>query len=96
LATTRANLDGTATVLGIIRSLLTPRYPELPVLMQALTRAESDLDSVQHADRIQQSGGQLPIGKLSTTQREQIDSDLSQLSELLAPVATILEPRRDS
>jgi iron uptake system component EfeO len=90
LATTRANLDGTVTVLDIIRPLLTPRYSQLPVLTAALTRAQDDLDAVR------KSGGWPPIGTLSTSQRERIDADLSQLSELLAPVASILEPRRAS
>jgi iron uptake system component EfeO len=88
LASTRANLDGTTTVLGLIRSLLTPRYRELPVLQRALTRAENDLDAVRR------SGAWPALGTLSTSRRERINSDLSQLTELLAPVAAILEPRR--
>jgi iron uptake system component EfeO len=90
LATVQANLDGTETVLGIIRPLLATRYPQPAALAAGLARAGADLDTL---DR---SGTWPPLEGLSTPRRERIDSDVSELAELLAPVASILEPRRDS
>jgi len=88
LATTRANLDGTRTVLAILRPLLRSRYTQLPALNQALIKTENDLDAVR-------SAGKWPApDELSRPDRERLNSDLGQLCELLAPVASILEPRR--
>jgi iron uptake system component EfeO len=86
LATVRANLDGTETVLGLLDPLLRTRYAALPRLRRELTRAEHDLDSVRG----------VPLDRLARPQRERIDADISELSELLAPVAAICEPRRTS
>jgi iron uptake system component EfeO len=91
LATVAANLDGTVTVLKMIHPLLTGRYAQLPQTNAALQRAQHDIAALAGA------GGTLPaLGSLSRAQRERIDSDISELSELLAPVASILEPRRAS
>ena len=89
LATVQANLEGTVTVLNMIRSLLTGRYAQLPQTQAALQKAQNDIAALAGA------GGSLPaLATLSRTQRELINSDISQLSELLAPIASILEPRR--
>jgi iron uptake system component EfeO len=90
LATVRANLDGTRQVLAILRPLLEPRYPGLRALDAALDRTQHDLDA-QHA-----GGRWLPLAALDRTTRERIDADVSDLSERLAPVAAICEPRRVS
>ena len=91
LATVRANLEGTATVLDLIKPLLTGRYAQWPQTQGALQRAQADIAVLAGA------GGSLPaLGGLSRTQRERIDSDISELSERLAPIASILEPRRAS
>jgi iron uptake system component EfeO len=74
LQTVRANLEGTQTVLGIVHSLLAPRYPQLGAAENALHQAETDIDD--------------------SASHERIDADLSELCELLAPVASILEPRK--
>ncbi len=88
LATVRANLDGTTTVLGLIRPLLAPRYPGLPSLDTALQNAKTQLDGLKQ-------GANWPaLAALSRPQRERLDSTISDLSERLAPVASILEPRR--
>jgi iron uptake system component EfeO len=84
LATVRANLDGTQVVLNILKPLLTPRYPQLAGLDQALSQAETDLAHLP------------PLPELTRAERERVNADLSQLSEILAPVASILEPRRNS
>jgi iron uptake system component EfeO len=86
LATVRANLDGTRSVLALLRPLLTPRYAHLDQVGTDITRSQSDIDAVHSA----------PLATLTTAQRERIDADISELSEELAPVASILEPRRSS
>jgi iron uptake system component EfeO len=86
LATVRANLDGTRTVLGFLEPLLKTRYSALPQLQRDLTLAEHDLDPVRGT----------PLARLTRPQRERINADISELSELLAPVAAICEPRRTS
>jgi iron uptake system component EfeO len=77
VATVRADLAATRTVLGLVRPLLAPRYRALPALDAWLRRTAVDLTGK-------------PAG------HERIDSDVSQLAELLAPVASVLEPRRTS
>ena len=84
LATVRANLEGTQEVLSLVAPLLTPRYSRTSTVTAELTHAEKDLDAT----------GYPPLATLPTASRERIDADLSQLTEDLAPVATILEPRR--
>jgi iron uptake system component EfeO len=88
LATVNANLEGTKTVLGIIRPLLVPRYAQLSALTTQLATSSADVQALGH------SASWPPLAALNTPQRERVNADLSQLSELLAPVATILEPRR--
>lgn len=86
LATVGANLDGTRSVLALLRPLLGRRYPQLAEVTSELNRTQRDLDAVHRS----------PLDALTTAQRERLDSDVSQLCELLAPVASILEPRRGS
>ena len=90
LATAQANLDGTREVLSLLTPLLARRYPALPELNAALARATSDLDA-QH-----RAGRWTPLADLTTSARERIDADFGELTELLAPVASICEPRRTS
>ena len=94
LATTRANLAGTRVVLDLITPVLTSRYTGLPALNRAMGQAGADLDRLSHGSA---SSPVWPrLSTLSRAEHERIDADLSQLSELLAPVASILEPRRNS
>ena len=90
LATVSANLDGTRTVLDMVSPLLASRTTTMPAIdaQLALTR---QLVDAQHTP-----AGWATLASLTTGQREHIDSALSQLCELLAPVAAILEPRRTS
>lgn len=90
LATVAANLAGTRTVLALLRPLLTPRYPDLAKLNTAIQQAEKDV-AAEHT-----AGHWTPLKQLSRARRERLNSDLSELSELLAPVAAICEPRRTS
>jgi iron uptake system component EfeO len=91
LATVRANLDGTHAVLKILDPLLKVRYNALDRLGAQLQRTGDDLDALRRSDRAWP-----PVAALTRTQREHLDADVSELSELLAPVASILEPRRTS
>ncbi len=87
LATARANLDGTTEVLTILQPLIEPRYPQSAELQTWLTRTEADLAPAAR---------NTACTSLTTAQHERIDSDFSELAELLAPLASILEPRRAS
>jgi iron uptake system component EfeO len=90
LATIGANLAGTRTLMDILRPLLRPRYASLDQAMSTLARAQADV-AAQRRD-----GRWVALQSLSQPSRERIDADLSELSERLAPVAAILEPRRDT
>lgn len=91
LATVLANLDGTRAVLKILEPLLKVRYAALDRLDAELQRTAADLEALRRGDRAWP-----PLGTLTRTQHEHLDADVSELSELLAPVASILEPRRSS
>ncbi|MDL9978108.1 EfeM/EfeO family lipoprotein [Microbacterium sp. ASV49] len=82
LQTVGANLDGTVAVLGILKPLLGPRFSQLPATLALLERTREDAASLP------------PLASLSRAQRERIDAEVSQLAEDLAPVASMLEPRR--
>ncbi|MDF3299084.1 EfeM/EfeO family lipoprotein [Streptomyces sp. K1PA1] len=88
LATARANLDGTREVLSRLRPVLAGRYPGLPDLDTALTRAQHTLDGLHRGD------AWTPPDRLSRTQRERVDAELGDLVERLASVATLTDPRR--
>ncbi|MEU6171436.1 EfeM/EfeO family lipoprotein [Streptantibioticus parmotrematis] len=90
LATARANLDGTRTVLGYIRPLLTSRDPGLPALDKTLERLQSTLDGFDH------DGSWTPLNSLSRDQREQLDSAAGGAVEQLADVAAVFDVRRTS
>ncbi|WP_328317540.1 EfeM/EfeO family lipoprotein [Streptomyces sp. NBC_00388] len=88
LATARANLDGTRELLAVLRPLLTPRDPGLP-------RLDSWLDRTQHTlDRFGHGGRWTPVNRLRTADRERLDADVGQATELLSPVAALCDLRR--
>nr|WP_202447743.1 EfeM/EfeO family lipoprotein [Streptomyces sp. SID5468] len=90
LATARANLDGTRTVLGYLRPLLTTRYPALP-------RLDALLDRLQHTLDSHLTGGRpTPVDDLTTAQRERLHADLGQAVERLADIAALFDVRRTS
>ncbi|MFB9930018.1 EfeM/EfeO family lipoprotein [Amycolatopsis halotolerans] len=86
LATAGANLTGTRAVLDVLRPLLTTRFPGLKDLDAWIARTDRDLRAV--------AGKPLPA--LDRKQRQRINADVSELTERLAPVAAIAEPRRTS
>lgn len=89
LATARANLAGTTKVLRLLHPLLVHRYARLGALQHQLSQTRQDLATLAAPD------GLPGLADLSRAQHERIDSDFSELTELLAPVASICEPRRD-
>jgi iron uptake system component EfeO len=91
LATARANLDGTRAVLDVLRPLLAPRYPDLSKVDSWLTRTQTTLDAAHRPD-----GSWTPLDRLPQKERQKLNADVSELTELLAPIAAIAEPRRVS
>jgi iron uptake system component EfeO len=91
LATADANLRGDQEVLGVLRPLLVTRYPQLSDVDTWSARFRS-LVEAQRAP----NGTWTPVERLGQADRERLDGTLSQLVELLAPIAAITEPRRVS
>ncbi|MFL6078247.1 MAG: EfeM/EfeO family lipoprotein [Mycobacteriales bacterium] len=89
LATTLADLDGTATVLDALRPLLAPRYPALGAVDTDMARVRGLLLSARTPD-----GGWIPVSRLDHALRQGINGAVGELVERLAPVAVLLEPRR--
>ncbi|MGW2641099.1 EfeM/EfeO family lipoprotein [Streptomyces sp. NPDC001348] len=90
LATARANLDGTRTLLGFLRPLLKTRYTGLAGLDSWLDRTRQGLDGFGH------DGRWTPLDRLTPAQREKVDADLGELVERLAGVASLMDVRRNS
>jgi iron uptake system component EfeO len=88
LATADANATGDREVLGVLRPLLTTRYPGLSDVDNLLTRFQQELRAQDH------NGTWTPVNQLPQYTREKINGTLSALVEKLAPIAAITEPRR--
>jgi iron uptake system component EfeO len=84
LKTAAANIEGTREVLNVLRPILRPRYTALPQVDLWLDRMDALLK------------GRSSVDRLSTAQRQRLNGVAGQLLEVLAPVATIAEPRRVS
>ncbi|MFE0020751.1 EfeM/EfeO family lipoprotein [Amycolatopsis sp. NPDC059021] len=89
LATAVANVDGTRAVLDVLRPLLVTRFPGLSTVDTWLDRTKRTLESARRPD-----GSWTPVGQLDPALRQRVNGSVSQLTELLAPVAAIAEPRR--
>lgn len=90
LATLAAEMQGTLVVLRLVNHLLAPRLSyaaELP----GEVRAVLALARTHH-----RSGVWQPVQSLGRIDRERLAAAVSALCERLAPVASILEPRRTS
>jgi iron uptake system component EfeO len=87
LATISANLAGTKVALDVLKPLLRPRYPATNATYLQLATTTSLVNSYA------KHGAWPRLGSLPRLQREQVNAAISRLTELLAPVATILEPR---
>jgi iron uptake system EfeUOB component EfeO/EfeM len=88
LATVSANIDGTETLLSILTPTLTTRYPALPQVRAALADLRALVDAQRSPD-----GTWTPLGQLTLSQREAINSAADDAVDLLSPIATICEPR---
>ncbi|MEV0068410.1 EfeM/EfeO family lipoprotein [Amycolatopsis sp. NPDC050768] len=86
LATAQANITGTRAVLDVLRPLLVTRFPGLADLDAWLDRTERDLHATQGTS----------LANLTQARREKINADVAELTERLAPIAAIAEPRRIS
>jgi iron uptake system component EfeO len=84
LRTAAANIEGTREVLGVLRPIVRPRYA-------ALSQVDAWLDRMDTLLK-----GRSSVDDLSTIDRERLNGTAGQLLELLAPIATIAEPRRIS
>jgi iron uptake system component EfeO len=87
LATTLANIQGTRTLLGLIRPLLQPRYPGLPSVYTGLDRLETLIRQQQR------NGKWVPVSALPESTRQAIDAACGAVLQSLAPIASITEPR---
>ena len=88
LATTLANIQGTRYLLSLLHPLLAPRYPQLPQVYSGLNL----LQSLVEKERLS-NGSWVPVSSLSTAARQQIDAACGQVLQVLAPIASIAEPR---
>ena len=71
--------------------MLESRYDALTETQQALAQAQALVESHRAAD-----GTWTPLAALDRAARERVDAALGRAAELLAPVAAICDPRRDS
>jgi iron uptake system component EfeO len=88
LASVDAEMDGTSELVTLLTPLLRSRYPDLPRALHQLGATRTDVEAFHVGDTWTR------LHDLSTANREQVNSDVSELSELLAPIASICEPRR--
>ncbi|HEY6798919.1 MAG TPA: EfeM/EfeO family lipoprotein [Kineosporiaceae bacterium] len=89
-ATAAADLDGTRTVVGLLRPLLERRSPRLPA------RIDADLSAVQGALAAATAGGATgsgtgtPIARLPLAQRQRLDAAVGRALETLSVVPGLL------
>ena len=83
IETAAANLDGTAAVLDLLAPLLQGRVDTAPIQVD-IAQARAAVTACSTGD----------VRRLPTAERERVDAAFAQLTEDLAPVASVLEPRR--
>lgn len=87
LATVRANVSGTTTVLTALAPLLAPRNQAVVTAAQnGLADLAAMLDAFKGPD-----GSWTPLSTLTLSQRQQLDGQVGQLLEELAPIPDMLE-----
>ena len=91
LATVDANLAGAAAALAPLRGVLASRDDQLAETQGALSDAEALVESHRAAD-----GSWTALSGLDRPARERVDAALDRAAELLAPVAALCDPRRDT
>jgi iron uptake system component EfeO len=88
LATTLANIAGVRYLLSLLHPLLAPRYPKLPEVYAGLNLLQSLIEK----ERLP-NGWWVPVSDLSRRTRQDIDAACGQVLQVLAPIASIAEPR---
>jgi len=88
MATAAANIDATLAQLKILHPLLVTRYRDLPALYRWLDRLR------RLVNQAKTSHGWIPVSRLSTTRRQQIDAAAGQTLELLDPIPVMFEAER--
>lgn len=91
LASADAELTGAEQALAPLEPVLAGRYDRLGDTRAALAAARAVVETHRAAD-----GTWTPLAQLSRADRERVDAALDRAAELLAPVAAICDPRRDS
>ncbi|SDW46457.1 iron uptake system component EfeO [Amycolatopsis xylanica] len=91
LATVLANVDGTSAVLEVLRPVLTPRFPGLSTVDKWMNRTRTAVSAARRPD-----GSWTPLAGLDPALRQKINGSVAELTEQLAPIAAIAEPRRVS
>ena len=89
LATVAAGLDGTRTVLDLVRKPLKSRYPHVKKLFREVDKARHLMARLARGPL-----GHRAIADWPLAQRQRVDAVVAALAERLAPVASVLEPRR--
>jgi iron uptake system component EfeO len=87
LAEVAASLDGTRELVGVLRPVLTTRYPAMSEVDTGMKRLDALLAGLRPYR---------PLAALSRTDRARLNGAVGDLVEKLAPVAVICEPRRTS
>jgi iron uptake system component EfeO len=88
MASAAANIDATLAQLKILHPLLVTRYRGLPALYRWLDRLR------RLVNQAETSHGWIPVSRLSTTRRQQIDAAAGQALELLDPIPVMFEAER--
>lgn len=88
IATIGANLVGTREALAPLEPLLATRYPALASTKSWLDRAATLVASYHRPD-----ASWTPLAELTRPQRQALNAALDESVQLLAPVATITDPR---
>jgi iron uptake system component EfeO len=89
LATISAGLAGTRAVLDLVRKPLRTRYPHVHRLFATLGQARHLVDRMARG-RL----GRTAVEDWPRADRQRVDAAIADLAERLAPVASLLEPRR--
>ena len=89
LATVAAGLDGTRIVLDLVRKPLESRYPHVKKLFREVDKARQLMARLARGPLGHQAIADWPLA-----QRQRVDAVVAELAERLAPVASVLEPRR--
>jgi iron uptake system EfeUOB component EfeO/EfeM len=88
LASTAANVTASFVLLNLLHPLLAPRYNGLKSVYFWLNRLRSLLEK-EHL----KNGTWVPVSRLPTLARQEIDAACGQALQELAPIASITEPR---